>query len=88
MVRAGGGSGEKQFNRKKVRINTMVQKIKRNQRLQKGTFNVNEANRSQLSAKKQRREQKKLDRKLEKKARNEQIKAEKAAQMQLEENPN
>ncbi len=83
-MKKGGGSGERNFNRKKVKVNTIVSRIRRNQRLQKGTFNVNEANLEVVQPKKIRREEKKAQRKLEKKARNQQLKEHKAAQMVTE----
>ena len=83
-MKKGGGSGERNFNRKKVKVNTIVAKIKRNKRIQKGIFNVNELHKDVVSAKKVRREEKKDQRKQEKKARNQQLKEQKASQMVTE----
>jgi len=81
MTKKGGGSGERNFNRKKVNVNAIVSKIKKNKRIQKGIFNVNEANHHVVEPKKARREQKKLEKKMLKKQRNEQLKEEKAKNM-------
>ena len=66
MTKKGGGSGERNFNRKKVNVKQVVSKIKKNKKMQKGVFNVNLDHKNALSAKKARRVERKHARKVEK----------------------
>ena len=84
MVKQGHGAHERSFNRKKVRITSVVAKINKNKRIQKGVFNINENNRALVPAKKIRREQRKQEKKASKKSKVQELKAEKNAEMDTE----
>ena len=84
MTKKGGGTGERNFNRKKVKVNTIVARQRKNKKLQTGRFNVNVAALGGVTSKKMRREARKVEKKQEKKERNRRLKEEKMKEMKTE----
>lgn len=84
MTKRGHGLTERGINRKKVKVNSLVAKIKKNKRIQKGIFNLNESNRAAPLPKKARREERKQEKKAQKKMQVQQLKAEKQTAMDTE----